>query len=169
MTDRSTAERMRMGILNISTMQSIDPAKTKVQAQKTEGFTRGTSFAAILSGEQKKCPYNHLAKDGLIEYNGVVFECDYDTNAICLGDMSDPKKVLNISLPSGGSLRVNVDSIGGLSKAAGMFSPADLNAIMRAISQYNHFTSKLNEAEAEEVETVENLGEDGETVEEEEE
>jgi hypothetical protein len=28
---------------------------------------------------------------------------------------------------------------------------------LRAISQYNHFTSKLNEIEEEEIETVENL------------
>ena len=169
MTDRSTAERMSMVISGISSMQSIYPAKTKAQAQKAEGFTRGASFTAILNGEQQKCPYKHLAKDGLIEYNGVVFECDYNTNSICLGDMTDPKKVLNISLPSGGSLRVNVESIGGLSKAAGMFSPADLNAIMRAISQYNHFTSKLNEAEEEEIETVENLAEGDEAIREDEE
>ena len=104
----------------------------------------------------------------MIKYNGVIFMCDYDTNSICLGDMTEPKKVLNISLPSGGSLRVNVDSVGGLSKAAGMFSPEDLNAILRAISQYNHFTSKLNEIEEEEIETVENLTKGDEKAEEQE-
>jgi hypothetical protein len=156
-TDRAAGERMRMSIQNISNMRSIDPAKTKAQAQKADVLTRGTSFSDILKGEQQKCPYNHLAKNNMIKYNGVIFMCDYDTNSICLGDMTEPKKVLNISLPSGGSLRVNVDSVGGLSKAAGMFSPEDLNAILRAISQYNHFTSKLNEIEEEEIETVENL------------
>ena len=64
--------------------------------------------------------------------------------------MSDPKKVLRISLPSGGSLNVNVDSIGSLQKAASMFSPQDLNAILRAIHEYNHCTKKLNEIEDEE-------------------
>ena len=38
-----------------------------------------------------------------------------------------------------------------------MFSPADLNAIMRAIAQYNHCTKKLNELDEEEVETAESL------------
>ena len=160
MTDRSAAERKRMGVLSVSSMQSIDPAKNMARTEKEAGFTRGTSFAAILSGEKQKCPYGHLAKDNMIEYNGVTFMCDYKSNSICLGDMSDTKKVLNISLPSGGNLKVNVDSIGGLSKAAGMFSPADLNAIMRAISTYNHYASKLNEMEDEEVETVEKLGEE---------
>jgi len=149
-----------MGLNSVSGMRSMDLAKNVTGTEKNEGVTRGTSFAAILNGEHQKCPYGHMAKNNMIEYNGVTFMCDYDTNSICLGDMSDPKKVLNISLPSGGNLKVNVDSIGGLSKAAGMFSPADLNAIMRAISQYNHFTSKLNEMDAKEAETVENLAAD---------
>ena len=71
--------------------------------------------------------------------------------------MSNPKNVLNIRLPSGGNLKVNVDNFGDLSKAAGMFSPADFNAIMRAIAQYNHCTKKLNELDEEEIETVENV------------
>ena len=87
----------------------------------------------------------------------MIFVCDYKRNSICLGDMSNPKNVLNISLPSGGNLKVNVDNFGDLSKAAGMFSPADLNAIMRAIAQYNHCTKKLNELDEEEIETVENV------------
>ena len=69
--------------------------------------------------------------------------------------MSDEKKVLNVPLPSGGHLKVNVDNFGDIGRAAGMFSPADLNAIMRAIAQYNHCTSKLNEIEDEEDEAVE--------------
>lgn len=98
----------------------------------------------------QKCPYQNMAKDGIIEYNGVVFVCDFKRNAICLGDMSDPKQVLNISLPSGGSLKVNVNNLGDISGAAGMFTPEDLNAVMRAIHQYNHCVRKLNEIEEEE-------------------
>ena len=108
------------------------------------------SFAEILSGQTKTCPYSSLAKDGLIEYNGVVFVCDYKSNSICLGDMTNPQDVLNIELPSGGCLKVNVNNFDDLSMAAGMFSPADLNAIMRAIAQYNHYSSKLREMEDEE-------------------
>ena len=50
-----------------------------------------------------------------------------------------------------------MDNLGDLSKAAEMFTPADLNAIMRAIAQYNHCTKKLNELDEEEIETVENV------------
>ncbi len=109
------------------------------------------------STQRLKCPYSSMAKDGIIEYNGVIFNCDYKHNAITLGDMSDKKKVMNISLPSGGSLKVNVDNIGSLSKAAGMFTPEDLNAVMRAIHQYNHLTYKLYEIEEEEDETAEKV------------
>ena len=125
--------------------------------RKAESSEKSSAFSKILGEKQPKCPYSHLAKDGLIEYNGVIFVCDYKRNSICLGDMSNPKNVLNISLPSGGNLKVNVDSFGDLSKAAGMFSPADLNAIMRAIAQYNHCTKKFNELDEEEIETIENV------------
>lgn len=142
-------------LLNIQSHESMITTKSEGRA---DSIVRGSSFSEILK-EQKKCPYNHLAKDGLIDYNGVIFVCDYKTNSICLGDMSNPKDVLNICLPSGGHLKVNVNNFGDLSKAAGMFSPADLNAIMRAIAQYNHCTSKLNELDEEELETVEKVSE----------
>ena len=146
-----------MGASEVLSMQGLEPATWAKSEGKTDNVARGSSFSEILKGEQKKCPYSHLAKDGLIEYNGVIFVCDYKRNSICLGDMSNPKNVLNISLPSGGNLKVNVDNLGDLSKAAGMFTPADLNAIMRAIAQYNHCTKKLNELDEEEIETVENV------------
>ncbi|MCR4745463.1 MAG: hypothetical protein K5894_09580 [Lachnospiraceae bacterium] len=110
--------------------------------ENVDSTDRSSSFSKVLEEKEQKCPYSCLAKDGVIEYNGVVFVCDYKTNSICLGDMSDSKNVLNICLPSGGNLKVNVENIGDLSKAAGMFSPADLNAIMRAIAKYNYCTKK---------------------------
>lgn len=81
-----------------------------------------------------KVPYGHLAKDGVITYNGVVFVCDEKTNSICLGDMDDRSQVITVTLSGGGHLKVNRNNIGELSKAAGMFSPEDLNLIMRAIA-----------------------------------
>lgn len=54
-----------------------------------------------------KVPYGYLAKDGVITYNGVAFICDEKTNSICLGDVSDPKKTINIPLSGGGHLKVN--------------------------------------------------------------
>ena len=65
------------------------------------------SFGSHLSeASEKKCPYNFLAKDGIINYNGVIFECDYQQNAITLGNMYEKEKVLKIYLPSGGALHV---------------------------------------------------------------
>lgn len=133
----------------------IDAATCVRNPEKANSTERYASFSKVLEGEQKKCPYGGMAEDGLIEYNGVTFVCDYKSNSICLGDMSKPNDVLCISLPSGGHLKVNVNNFGELSNAAGMFSATDLAAIMRAIAQYNHCTRKVREAEDEEIETVE--------------
>lgn len=80
-------------------------------------------------------PYNHLAKDGFIDYNGVVFVCDEEHNAICLGNVADKSQCLIIPLEEGGTLIVNRDNLGDLAKAISMFSPEDVNRIMRAIAQ----------------------------------
>lgn len=111
--------------------------------------------------ERSKVPYGHLAKDGVIEYNGVVFVCDERTNSICLGDMTDEKNVLNIPLSGGGHLKVNRNSIGLLSKAAGMFSPEDLNLIMRAIAEDTKIQSVKKEIEDEEASIGNQLRGDG--------
>ena len=79
-------------------------------------------------------PYGYLAKNGVIEYNGVIFVCDEIHNAICLGDMTDESKVLNIPLSEGGCLKVNRDNISDLAKAISMFSPEDIKRIMEAIA-----------------------------------
>lgn len=100
---------------------------------------KDASFRNILdnsmgTNRSDKVPYGYLAKDGVITYNGVTFVCDYEKNAICLGDMSNPKQVLTVPLSGGGSLMVNRSNIGQLSKAIGMFSPEDINRILRAIA-----------------------------------
>lgn len=107
-----------------------------------------------------KVPYGHLAKNGVIVYNGVCFVCDERTNSICLGDVTDEKKVLNIPLSGGGHLKVNRDSIGLLSKAVGMFSPEDLNLIMRAIAEDTKIQSVQKEIEDEEASVGNQLGND---------
>ena len=107
--------------------------------------------------EAPKVPYGHLAKDGVIIYNGVCFVCDEESNSICLGDMTDKKNVLNIPLSGGGHLKVNRNSIGLLSKAAGMFLPEDLNLIMRAISQDTRIQAMQKEIEDEEASVGEKL------------
>lgn len=102
-----------------------------------------------------KVPYGHLAKDGVITYNGVAFICDEKTNSICLGDVSDPKKTINIPLSGGGHLKVNRGEIGQLSKAIGMFSPEDVNRILRAI----HLDTKLQSVQKEMEDLEESVGE----------
>lgn len=152
MIDRSTAERINMSTSAIMSSQRFDAAICISNSEKVDATERRASFSDVLKGEQKSCPYSSMAEDGVIEYNGVIFVCDYESNSICLGDVSKPNEVLNISLPSGGHLKVNVNNLGDLSNASGMFSPADLAAIMRAIAQYNHCARKVKEAEDEEVE-----------------
>ena len=79
-------------------------------------------------------PYGYLAKNGVIEYNGVIFVCDEIHNAICLGDMTDESNVLSIPLSESGCLKVNRDNIDDLAKAISMFSPEDIKRIMEAIA-----------------------------------
>ena len=79
-------------------------------------------------------PYGYLAKNGVIEYNGVIFVCDEIHNAICLGDMTDETNVLSIPLTEGGCLKVNRDNLNDLAKAISMFSPEDIRRIMEAIA-----------------------------------
>lgn len=85
-------------------------------------------------GESMDVPYGYLAKNGVIEYEGVVFVCDELHNEICLGDMTDEKNVLSIPLTEGGCLKVNRDNLADLSKAISMFSPEDIRRIMEAIA-----------------------------------
>lgn len=94
-----------------------------------------------------KVPYGHMAEGGVIIYNGVLFTCDERSNSICLGDVSDPKQVINITLSGGGHLKVNRANIDQLSKAIGMFSPEDVNLIMRAIHQDTKLQSMQKEIE----------------------
>lgn len=110
--------------------------------------------------KKPKVPYEHLAKDGVIEYNGVCFVCDEETNSICLGDMTDKKNVLTITLSGGGHLKVNRDNLGDLSRVVGMFSPEDLNLIMRAIAQDTKIQSMKKEIEDEEASVGNNLREE---------
>ncbi len=124
-------------------------------------------YEAAVSGKENpisqlrqpsKVPYGYLAKDGVIEYNGVCFVCDEKTNSICLGDVSDESKVLNIPLSGGGQLKVNRANLGQLSDAIGMFSPEDVNRIMRAIAQDTKVQSMKKEIEDEEASVGNQLG-----------
>ncbi len=120
--------------------------------------TKRNFYLDKLNGTYKSCPYDNLAQNGEIIYNGVVFSCDYEKNAICLGDMSNSKDVLTIPLENGGSLKVNRKNFGDLAQAISMFSPEDINRIMRAMAD-----DKRAQSAQEEIEEDENsIGEDAE-------
>ena len=106
--------------------------------------TRGVRLNRRIEGKDK-VPYGEMAEDGVIEYAGVVFVCDYDHNRLTLGDTSNEKNCINIPLSGGGSLLVNRNNIDALSKAIGMFSPEDVNRILRALAR----DKKIREMEKE--------------------
>lgn len=106
--------------------------------------TRGVRLNRRIEGKDK-VPYGEMAENGVIEYEGVVFVCDYDHNRLTLGDTSNEKDCINIPLSGGGSLLVNRNNIDALSKAIGMFSPEDVNRILRALAQ----DKKIREMEKE--------------------
>ena len=85
--------------------------------------------------KNNKNEYFALGDGSSIVYNGVCFNCNQEDNSICLGDMSDPSKVITIPLSGGGTLKVNRGNISDLGRAIGMFSPEDIGNILRAIAQ----------------------------------
>ena len=142
-TDSRIEELDKNGKVDASWGKVIQEALAKAEKQngdqkRTEGRSESELWSmAIEEGKPKDngVPYYYMAKDGIIEYNGVVFFCDEERRAICLGDTSDKRKCLNIPLSGGGSLIVNRDNLGDLAHAIGMFSPEDVNLIMRAIAE----------------------------------
>lgn len=148
-------------------LKSIDKQIEDIKEEQEERLARlgkkeehqaeaATAYEAAVAGKinpveqlrtKSKAPYDYLAKDGIINYKGVVFVCDEKNNCLCLGDVSDKKNVLTISLSGGGCLKVNRDNLGDLADAIDMFSPEDINLIMRAIAQDNKARSMQKEME----------------------
>lgn len=121
---------------------------------------RGQELFDRINGK-KKAPYSGLAdENGMIEHNGVIFQCDYRTNSINLGDVNDRDNVLTIPLTEGGCLNVHRDSLGQLSKAISLFSPADINLILRAIAQDTKVQQMKHQIEDDKSKIGESLGTD---------
>lgn len=108
--------------------------KMKMAEQYKKPQAEKLTIQKHLDGEDI-APYSYLAEDGVITYNGVSFFCDYENNAITLGDMSDEKNVITVQLENGGCLKVNRDNIEDLSKAIAMFSLEDIRRILVALQQ----------------------------------
>lgn len=137
------AEKKKGG-LTVEAAQEA-PSDRSEAAKICEAALKGSENPLSNVRSTPKVPYGYLAKDGVITYNGVQFICDEKTNSICLGDMTNRKQVINIPLSDGGHLKVNRANLGQLSKAIGMFSPEDLNLILRAI----HLDTKLQSIQKE--------------------
>lgn len=137
----SVWDKMLEGIDNyldeVKEEQKVRFAKIDKEQEEKEKLLQSQRVKELLtekSGGSLNVPYGYLAKNGMIEYNGVIFVCDEQHNAICLGDMTDPKDVITIPLTKGGTLKVNRNSVNDLSKAISMFSPEDIRRIMEAIA-----------------------------------
>ena len=137
----SVWDKMLEGVDNyldeVKEEQKVRFAKIDKEQEEKEKLLQSQRVKELLtekSGGSLNVPYGYLAKDGVIEYNGVIFVCDEQHNAICLGDMTNPKDVITIPLTEGGTLKVNRDNIHDLSKAISMFSPEDIRRIMEAIA-----------------------------------
>lgn len=140
--------------------QRLKKREERMEAQQVyEAAAAGSGSPSKRIREPKKVPYENLAKDGAIEYNGVTFFCDTLTNSICLGDVSDRENTLVIPLSEGGCLKVNRDNLDELQQAIGMFSPEDINRIMRAIAKDKRVREMKQELE-EEKSNVTNLSSD---------
>lgn len=143
-----TQKRVNEGVLQSTSDAENRFAENLEAAEENDKalapVTRGVRLNRRIEGKDK-VPYGEMAEDGVIEYNGVVFVCDYDHNRLTLGDTSNEKDCINIPLSGGGSLLVNRNNIDALSKAIGMFSPEDVNRILRALAQ----DKKIREMEKE--------------------
>lgn len=126
-------------------------------------MTPGEMLMKMRAAADDGVPYSYLAKDGVIDYKGVIFVCDKEHRALRLGDTSNPKNCIHIGLSRGGSLIVNRDNIGDLSKAIGMFSPEDVNLILRAIAEDAKIQQMKQQIEDETsgLDIAENTGEQG--------
>ncbi|MBQ7551392.1 MAG: hypothetical protein IJT04_07685 [Bacteroidales bacterium] len=90
------------------------------------------------------------AKDGMLEYNGIVYFCNENTGALELGDCSKPDNCLRVSLSGGGSLIVNPDNFKELSKSIGLFNSEDQMRIIAALEMFKMANKKMEELEEEE-------------------
>lgn len=114
--------------------------------------------------EGKQAPYSSLAnEDGVIEYNGVILQCDFDNNRLMLGNCSNLDNCIRVPLSGGGEFVFNRDQLSNISKIISMFSPEDQNRIMRAISLDKQCRKQLKEIEDTVTESVENVSENSDT------
>lgn len=121
-----------------------------------------TGKRGVVADKSAELPNRYFIgeKNGFVEYNRVSFRCNYLSGALELGDTSNPMQCIRVPL-EGGSLLFHPDSMGGVSKAIGMFSAEDQGRIMRAIQIYNMAKKKMEELEEDENAAPETAETDG--------
>lgn len=143
--DNAIEERVMMDNGSFRTMRfmRIDSADTGASGKMEQPDIKDTIDDMVaeeaiqkLLDKGNRAPYSLMAdENGIVNYKGVEFRCDYENNRLCLGDVSNPKNCITVGLEKGGCLVFNRENIDDLVKAIGMFSPEDINRIMRAIAQ----------------------------------
>ena len=84
-----------------------------------------------------------------------MFICDRLTDALTLGDVSNPNNCIRVGLAKGGSLFFNRDDAGSVMNAITMFSPEDQERIVKAI-QIDNMAQKAKK-EVEDAKSGENI------------
>ena len=132
-------------------MSRFDNTIDEMRESMREEIAKRTGRVEANKVKQSKAvnEYFSMAQDGVINYKGVTFACDYKTNTLTLGDCSNEDNCIRVGLSKGGSFLFNRDEIGSVSDAITMFSPEDRTRIMRAIQMDNMAQKALKEIEDE--------------------
>ncbi len=142
-------------ILSDSTGMKEEQEENKKSKTTADAIPSEIYKKIVLEKTESKAPYSQLAdENGLIHYNGVTYVCNYKKNELCLGDVSDPEKIITIPLSGGGCLKVNRENLDDLSSSIGMFSPEDIKRILHAISTDKKSKNKQMEIEQEIINTI---------------
>ena len=99
---------------------------------KSSGKEQVVFAGAIGSANQY---FKYADEAGIIDYNGIIFYCDTETDTLMLGDCSNVSKCIRISLTDGGFLMVNRDNRDQLFDALPFFSPEDMIKILQVLQQ----------------------------------
>ncbi len=136
-------------IKHVWTLEELEAewnAKIEAASAAQKASDIGRAVLKYSDGTAYTNTYFRLADEaGILNYRGTIFTCDYKSNALKLGDCSNPKNCIRIALAGGGSLVVNKDSIDGLINAISMFSPEDVASILRALQKEKMKQKALNE------------------------
>lgn len=125
-----------MRFMKIDSMAADAPVEYEPDIKDTIDDIVADEAIQKLLGKDRRAPYSAMAdENGIIEYKGVMFRCDFENNRLCLGNVSDSRKCITVELEGGGCLIFNRDNTDDLVEAIDMFSPTDINRIMRAIMQ----------------------------------